>query len=981
MTQQTASDLQRLLAEEPFVRSLARNLVADPDDVVQQTWLQALQQGGRRIEQPRSWLRRIVYNVAANLRRGDLRRAARERVVAVHDLVPSSLELMEREERRRSLVAAVDELPSSLRTVLLLRYFEGLPPRRIAADLGLPVTTVWTQLSRGLELLRQRLDSEHGGDRRAWLAPLLSFGVPPTAVPAPVGAPAPAARPTPLAPVLWTGVIAMTTKTKIVAAAAVLLALAGAFVVWPDGAVSGALSPAEPGPGPTMTGRAAVSHEEQPNTAAADPSRREPITAPVTAIAKTGELVVRVRYGDDQQPAPGILMIVRHPGGDFRVDTWRARTGDTGEASFAALPPGRLYVVSDRGTVGKLIQIQAGKSTELDFEMKVGLTITGVVVDASGTPLGGALVEVAPLARADFDVQVLVTTGADGRFAVRCATTHCLVGARAAGHAASGLQFLFGKPGNTADVRIELGRDGGVVDGIVVRSDGTPVPHAVVVVGSGKTVGIIAGANGAPPVPALVRSDELGRFRAVGIPPGEQPVVARATGFGPWQGKCHVVAHATAPLRITLIDGANLNGVVRDDTGSVVRGAEVRIGNWGDFTHYRTRTAADGTFAFTGLPPGGVEVVAKHDELGHKTARVHTTAGTTTDCEIKLARGVELIGRVLDQAGSPVERVSLEVSGVRPGGGFWGSHARTDAEGRFAVTNCPDGATLTVRARGLGIRNLQRTDVDPKAGTLELRVQRTLPPSARIIGHVVGPDGKPVPNARVSVSSEERFQTTGIHPTGEDGEFEFGPLVPGSWRVHVRGTAYPDFVTEPYRLDAEVTWKVGAIQLIHGGTAVVKIDGEDAAKVMLRVVDVGETLSLYVEKENGSGPRRTNPLPPGDYRLLVTGKGIAAQAVPFSIRAGAETKLEVRLQTGTSQRVEFVVPRGVTLKKPIRLRVLQGGEFVQRAWAFVRKKAPVATVWLAPGKYRVTATAGDLRGSVTFNVGPDPAPPVRIELR
>ena len=54
-----------------------------------------------------------------------------------------------------------------MRTVVVLRWFEGQPPRRIAAALGVPAAIVSTQLHRALALLRQRLDAAHGGDRRA----------------------------------------------------------------------------------------------------------------------------------------------------------------------------------------------------------------------------------------------------------------------------------------------------------------------------------------------------------------------------------------------------------------------------------------------------------------------------------------------------------------------------------------------------------------------------------------------------------------------------------------------------------------------------------------------------------------------------------------------------------------------------------------------------------------------------------------------
>jgi hypothetical protein len=63
-------DLERLLAEAPFVRELARQLVVDdPDEVVQETWLRALEQRRRSVDRPRSWLARIVRNIASNRRR------------------------------------------------------------------------------------------------------------------------------------------------------------------------------------------------------------------------------------------------------------------------------------------------------------------------------------------------------------------------------------------------------------------------------------------------------------------------------------------------------------------------------------------------------------------------------------------------------------------------------------------------------------------------------------------------------------------------------------------------------------------------------------------------------------------------------------------------------------------------------------------------------------------------------------------------
>src|SRR6185503_18775557 len=100
--------LQRLMDEAPYVRLLARQLIADEaDDVVQQTWLQAIQHGGDRIVSPRAWLAQIVRNVATSLHRGRARQRHQQHTEGADDdehLVPSSAELMQLEEQRRLLV-------------------------------------------------------------------------------------------------------------------------------------------------------------------------------------------------------------------------------------------------------------------------------------------------------------------------------------------------------------------------------------------------------------------------------------------------------------------------------------------------------------------------------------------------------------------------------------------------------------------------------------------------------------------------------------------------------------------------------------------------------------------------------------------------------------------------------------------------------------------------------------------------------------
>src|SRR5262245_34472845 len=134
-----ALDLNALLAHGDFVRSLARSLVADPDradDVVQQTWLASVNHPPRAGTPPRSWLASVVRNAARRLARSDERRRRAESSAPGPSVGPSTAEVVAREAVRADVVRAVLALTEPYRSTVLLRYYEGLPPRAIARRLG-----------------------------------------------------------------------------------------------------------------------------------------------------------------------------------------------------------------------------------------------------------------------------------------------------------------------------------------------------------------------------------------------------------------------------------------------------------------------------------------------------------------------------------------------------------------------------------------------------------------------------------------------------------------------------------------------------------------------------------------------------------------------------------------------------------------------------------------------------------------------------
>ena len=160
--------LQAAMADDRFVRAVARRVVRDAaaaDDIAQDAWMAALERRPEARPSLRGWLSTVVVRLAQNRRRGEGRRERREADAAKSEAVAPEVLLLEREELRRKLVAAVVALGRPQSTVIVLRYFEDLPPRTIASNLGLPVETVRTHLKRGIARLREHLSAERQGGR------------------------------------------------------------------------------------------------------------------------------------------------------------------------------------------------------------------------------------------------------------------------------------------------------------------------------------------------------------------------------------------------------------------------------------------------------------------------------------------------------------------------------------------------------------------------------------------------------------------------------------------------------------------------------------------------------------------------------------------------------------------------------------------------------------------------------------------------
>ena len=156
---------QALLPHMDAAYNLARWLTRsdhDAEDLVQAAYLRALRFFGRTtMTNNRAWLLTIVRNTCyTRIEQDRARGKARSFDEDIHGVADDAMDperQLLRKDQKQSVRRAVEELPTELREVIVLREMEGLSYKEIAAIAEIPQGTVMSRLARARERLRQRL--------------------------------------------------------------------------------------------------------------------------------------------------------------------------------------------------------------------------------------------------------------------------------------------------------------------------------------------------------------------------------------------------------------------------------------------------------------------------------------------------------------------------------------------------------------------------------------------------------------------------------------------------------------------------------------------------------------------------------------------------------------------------------------------------------------------------------------------------------
>lgn len=130
----------------------------DAEELVQDAFAKLLPRWTRvsAFDDPEAWVRRVALNMrVSRARRASVARRGL-RLLSSRPTLPPPEPLADRLDLRQAL----RRLPEEQRTVLVLHYVTDLTAERISADLGVPLGTVKSRLSRGRLALAQLMEEE-----------------------------------------------------------------------------------------------------------------------------------------------------------------------------------------------------------------------------------------------------------------------------------------------------------------------------------------------------------------------------------------------------------------------------------------------------------------------------------------------------------------------------------------------------------------------------------------------------------------------------------------------------------------------------------------------------------------------------------------------------------------------------------------------------------------------------------------------------
>lgn len=487
------------------------------------------------------------------------------------------------------------------------------------------------------------------------------------------------------------------------------------------------------------------------------------------------------------------------------------------------------------------------------------------------------------------------------------------------------------------DVILEAGS--GVVSGVVVDTNGTPIGGADVTVTDGTVVlGVRTASTGA----------DVGVFTVEGLTtPGTFLVTATRSGYGAESASVDLGGSSTAGgivLRMTPGVGSvrgvvlgsggeprgNLTVTASNDDGSVVRSA--------------TTLTEDpvGTYLLPQLPiPGTYLLTVEGDGFSTSTQSIEVTGDQTIDVQLQATSG-QVSGVVTDQNGVALSGVGVTLSA--DGIGFKNTTV-DNPPGAYELDGIPPGTYVATFQRfGFRSESSLVTVAPGQSITVNSRIQE-LPPAEvtnnGTIHAVLSTSGvKGIPGGTATIVNAppgSAFATTAtINTSAAARTFDFTELPPGVYRIRIDAQLH-ELQTITVNVPPDQTVNVAPVLVPYATASGFVLSSPsnvnlDGATVTFTPSSGGTAQSVVTGPADANDPtaagfwKLEQSLPAGQYTVTITHPDHVS-AVPQAITVGAgETRAEQTNSLVARQTLDVTI-KDIRADTPIagaRLRIYGG---------------------------------------------------------
>ena len=251
-----------------------------------------------------------------------------------------------------------------------------------------------------------------------------------------------------------------------------------------------------------------------------------------------------------------------------------------------------------------------------------------------------------------------------------------------------------------------------------------------------------------------------------------------------------------------------ISGRVADNNGTPVADAEIRYAvivypfegkiesGYSSYSNpdFFTRTGVDGTFRFElveWMPFDSKEMLKRLNiTITHPDYAIwwqEVLFQSTTDMGIQLEMPEMVSGKVMNEAGEPIQNAEVQIQSVARGDLIQGDPGnrlmpnalpqpvKTDANGEFVLLGLPRGAAISLDIKGPGYAKENRHNVPVSAKRLDFWLKR----EGRIKGRLTYADtGEPITHARVGCGWGQAL-------VDRNGNYLLANLAPGTYSVYL----------------------------------------------------------------------------------------------------------------------------------------------------------------------------------------------------